>query len=89
MADAVVSCVIERLADLLIDEAKFLSGVKGQIENAKIKLQCMAAFLKDADDFMKRGDQRVRLLVVKVRDISYDLEDVIETYIFRVVLKKK
>ncbi|XP_062083752.1 putative disease resistance protein At1g50180 [Humulus lupulus] len=88
MAEAVVSCVIERLGDLLIDEAKFLWGVKGQIENAQSKLQCMSAFLQDADAFVRNGDRRVRLLVVKVRDTSYDLEDVIETYVFKVALKK-
>ncbi|XP_062083373.1 putative disease resistance protein At1g50180 [Humulus lupulus] len=88
MADAVVSCVIERLGDLLINEAKFLWGVKGQIENAQSKLQCMSAFLQDADATVKNGGETVRLLAVKIRDSSYDLEDVIETYVFKVALKK-
>ncbi|XP_062083805.1 putative disease resistance protein At1g50180 [Humulus lupulus] len=88
MEEAIVSYVVERLGDLLIDEAKFLWGVKGQIENAQSKLQCMSAFLQDADAFVRNGDQRVHLLVVKVRDTSYDLEDVIETYVFKVALKK-
>ncbi|XP_060967008.1 putative disease resistance protein At1g50180 [Cannabis sativa] len=84
MADAVVSFVIERIGDLLIDEAKFLYGVKGQVGNAKIKLQCMSAFLKDADALVRNGDERVRLLVVQVRENALDLEDVIETYVFKV-----
>ncbi|XP_062083394.1 putative disease resistance protein At1g50180 [Humulus lupulus] len=82
--EAVVSFVIERLGDLLINEAKFLYGVKGQVENAKIKLQCMRAFLKDADACVRNGDERVRLLVVQIRENSYALEDVIATYVFRV-----
>ncbi|KAF4359123.1 hypothetical protein F8388_005232, partial [Cannabis sativa] len=86
--EAVVSFVIERLGDLLINEAKFLYGVKSQVENAKIKLECMRAFLKDADASVRNGDERVRLLVVQVRENSYALEDVIETYIFKVALKK-
>ncbi|KAF4359246.1 hypothetical protein F8388_005355, partial [Cannabis sativa] len=84
MADAVVSFVIERIGDLLIDEAKFLYGVKGQVGNAKIKLQCMSAFLKDADVLVRNGDERVRVLVVQVRENALDLEDVIETYVFKV-----
>ena len=88
MEEAVVSFVIERLGDLLINEAKFLYGVKSQVENAKIKLQCMRAFLKDADASVRNGDERVRLLVVQIRENSYALEDVIETYVFKVALKR-
>ncbi|KAM6598102.1 hypothetical protein CsatA_008626 [Cannabis sativa] len=84
MADAVVSFVIERLGDLLIDEAKFLYGVEAQVGNAKIKLQCMSAFLKDADAWVTNGNERVRLLVVQIRENSYALEDVIETYVLKV-----
>ncbi|XP_062083901.1 putative disease resistance protein At1g50180 [Humulus lupulus] len=84
LEEAVVSFVIERLGDLLINEAKFLYGVKGQVKNAKIKLQCMRAFLKDADACVRNGDERVRLLVVQIRENSYTLEDVIETYVFKV-----
>ncbi|XP_062083802.1 putative disease resistance protein At1g50180 isoform X2 [Humulus lupulus] len=84
MAEAVVSFVLERLEDLVLSEAEFLIGIKDQVENAQTKLQCMRAFLKDADACVRNGDERVQLLVVKVRDTSYDLEDVIETYVFKV-----
>ncbi|XP_060967015.1 putative disease resistance protein At1g50180 [Cannabis sativa] len=85
MADAVVSFVIERIGDLLIDEAKFLYGVEGQVGNAKIKLQCMSAFLKDADAWVRNGtNERVGHLIVQIRENSLDLEDVIETYVFKV-----
>ncbi|GMN26914.1 hypothetical protein TIFTF001_001471 [Ficus carica] len=46
MEEAVVSFAIERLGDLLIAEAKFLYGVRGQVEDAKAKLQWMRAFLE-------------------------------------------
>ncbi|XP_060967013.1 putative disease resistance protein At1g50180 [Cannabis sativa] len=87
MADAVVSFVIERLGDLVISEAQFLGGVEAQVGNAQIRLQCMSAFLKDADALVRNGDERVRLLVVQVRENALDLEDVIETYVFKVALK--
>ncbi|XP_062083771.1 putative disease resistance protein At1g50180 isoform X1 [Humulus lupulus] len=88
MAEAVVSPVIERLGDLLLNEAKFLSGVKVQVKDAHTKLLWMRAFLKDADAHVRDGDERVRLWVVQVRDTSYDLEDVIETYVLKVVSKR-
>ncbi|XP_062083910.1 putative disease resistance protein At1g50180 [Humulus lupulus] len=89
LEEAVVSFVIERLGDLLINEAKFLYGVKGQVENAKIKLQCMRAFLKDADaQIRENGNETVRLLVAQVRENSCALEDVIETYVFKVALNE-
>ncbi|KAM6598100.1 hypothetical protein CsatA_008624 [Cannabis sativa] len=87
MADAIVSFVIERLGDLVISEAQFLHGVEAQVGNAQIKLQCMSAFLKDADAWVRNGDERVRLLVVQIRENSIDLEDVVETYVLKVALK--
>ncbi|KAF4374930.1 hypothetical protein G4B88_004681 [Cannabis sativa] len=84
MADAVVSFVIERLGDLVLSEAQFLGGVEAQVGNAQIKLQCMSAFLKDADAWVTNGNERVRLLVVQIRENSYALEDVIETYVLKV-----
>ncbi|XP_060967020.1 disease resistance protein RPP8-like [Cannabis sativa] len=88
MADAVVSFVIERLGDLVISEAQFLHGIEAQVGNAQIKLQCMSAFLKDADAWVTNGDGRIRLLVVQIRENSLDLQDVIETYVLKVTLKK-
>uniref|UniRef100_A0A803PX05 Uncharacterized protein n=1 Tax=Cannabis sativa TaxID=3483 RepID=A0A803PX05_CANSA len=89
MADAVVSFVIERLGDLVISEAQFLGGVEAQVGNAQIKLQCMSAFLKDADAWVRNGDERVRLLVVQVRENAYALEDVIETYVFKALKRNE
>ncbi|XP_062083814.1 putative disease resistance protein At1g50180 isoform X2 [Humulus lupulus] len=88
MVEAVVSPVIERLGDLLLNEAKFLSGVRVQVKDAHTKLLWMRAFLKDADAHVRDGDERVRLWAVQVRDTSYDLEDVIETYVLKVVSKR-
>ncbi|XP_062083815.1 putative disease resistance protein At1g50180 [Humulus lupulus] len=84
VSEAIVSAVVERLGDLLISEAKFLSGVRAQVEDAQTKLEFMRCFLRDADAHGRDGNAAVRLWVVKVRDTSYDLEDVIETYIFKV-----
>ncbi|XP_062083792.1 probable disease resistance protein RF9 [Humulus lupulus] len=85
---AIVDGVNQRLGNLLIEEIKFLFSVRDKVEKAKIKLQCILALLEDADTFVRNGDRRVYLLVVKARETSYDLEDVIEAYVFKVASDK-
>ena len=49
MAEAVVSGVVTRIGDLLVQEGKFLSGVRNQVELLQIELKLMQGLLKDAD----------------------------------------
>ncbi|CAN6566639.1 unnamed protein product [Malus baccata var. baccata] len=87
MAEAVVSMVIEGLKDSLFKEVKFLSGVSDQIEHAQTELLLMQGFLKDAD--AKQGDSEVvRIWVQIIREAAYDLEDVVESFALKVVLKR-
>ncbi|KAL5708354.1 hypothetical protein ACHQM5_019156 [Ranunculus cassubicifolius] len=88
MEEAFVSFVIERLGNALIQEAAFLKGVRGQFERLKKELINIQAFLEAAD--MKRcGDPRIRLWVVDVKDIAYDVDDIIDSYILKVASKRK
>ncbi|KAM5568325.1 putative disease resistance protein [Rosa sericea] len=88
MAEAVVSFVVERLGDFIIQEGKFLYGVSDQVELAKTELQLMKGFLKDADA-RQRDDETVRICVAKIREAAYDLEDVIEIYALKVACKSE
>ncbi|WJX80823.1 hypothetical protein P8452_63770 [Trifolium repens] len=49
MVDSVVTFTIERLSDLLIEEANLLSGVSDQIQKLQIELKRMQCFLRDAE----------------------------------------
>ncbi|PON83962.1 NB-ARC domain, LRR domain containing protein [Trema orientale] len=80
MAEAVVGFVIERLGDLLVKEAIFLSGVREQVEDAKSELERIKCFLEDADGRARRGDKSFRHHVAEIREEAYDLEDVIATF---------
>ncbi|KAB2614574.1 disease resistance protein [Pyrus ussuriensis x Pyrus communis] len=87
MAEAVVSMVIEGVTGALVEEVKFLGGVRDQIEHAQIELLLMQGFLKDAD--AKQEDNKVvRIWVQIIRDAAYDLEDVIESFALKVALKR-
>lgn len=80
MAEAVVSFVIERLSDLLLNEAKLLTGVTEEVEEAKSELQLIKCFLEDADLRARQGDKTLHNHVAEIREAAYDLEDVIATF---------
>ncbi|GMN67566.1 hypothetical protein TIFTF001_036625 [Ficus carica] len=83
LAEAVLSQVVERIAELLIHEAASLRGVGNDVENLQSELKWMKSFLKDADR-KQEHDERVRLWITEVRDVASEIEDSIETYIFKV-----
>ncbi|RWR75241.1 putative disease resistance protein [Cinnamomum micranthum f. kanehirae] len=78
--EAVVSFVVERLGNLLIEEAQLLLGVHDEVRLIERELRRMQCLLKDADAKQK-GDERVRNWVAEIRDLSYDADDIIDTFI--------
>ncbi|XP_050261694.1 putative disease resistance protein At1g50180 isoform X3 [Quercus robur] len=82
MAEAVVSGVVTRIGDLLVQEQKLLSGLGNQVERLQIELNLMQGFLKDAD-VRQDESESVRLCVAKIRDLVYDVDDIIGMYIFK------
>lgn len=83
MAESIVSFIAERVGQLLIEEAKFLLEVKGQVKDLQTELKRMQCFLKDADA-RQDEDEAVRNCVSEIREIAYDVEDVVEAYILKV-----
>ncbi|KAL0456770.1 UNVERIFIED_CONTAM: putative disease resistance protein [Sesamum latifolium] len=79
---------LETLGDLLIEEAKFLSSVSGQVEEVSDQLKAIHRFLKDAD---KRQDdsEMVRGLVRELRKLSIQAEDVLEKYAVQIASKRE
>ncbi|MCL7048937.1 hypothetical protein MKW94_021274, partial [Papaver nudicaule] len=83
MVDAVVSFAVGKLGDALIGEAYFVAGVGDQVKGLRDELKRMLCFLKDADAKDRQGDERVRHWIKDIRDLAFDAEDVIETYILK------
>ncbi|OAY46155.1 putative disease resistance protein At1g50180 [Manihot esculenta] len=83
MTEAVVSVAVERIAELLIQKAAFLRGVRGEIELLQAELKRMKCLLKDADR-SQHQDESVRNCVAEIRDLTYDAEDVIDTFLLQV-----
>ncbi|CAL2240444.1 unnamed protein product [Prunus armeniaca] len=80
--------MVQGLNSPIIQELKFLDGVGYEIEIGQTQLQIMQGYLKDAD--ARQGqNETIHIWVASVRDATYDLEDVIETFFLKVVLKRK
>ncbi|KAK9155458.1 hypothetical protein Sjap_002938 [Stephania japonica] len=56
MAENVVIAVINNLASFLVEEAKLLTGVRGEVESLKNELESIQAFLNDADAKAERDE---------------------------------
>ncbi|OMO54253.1 Disease resistance protein [Corchorus olitorius] len=83
MAEAIVTVVVERMVDLLAHEAIFLRGVGKEKGRLEAELERMKSALQDAD---RKQDQNQlsRTLVKQIREIAYEAEDVLDTYILKV-----
>lgn len=81
MAEAVLSFVLERIGEVL-EQIQLYKDVRQQVERARDELKRMQCFLKDADA-KEEGDMRVRNWVSDIRNVAYDAEDLIDTYIFK------
>ncbi|KAG8480192.1 hypothetical protein CXB51_024945 [Gossypium anomalum] len=80
MAEAIVSLAVERISELLIREAVFLKDVKEEVESLNTELKRMQCFLEDVDGEAEQ-DTRLRNRVSEIRDLAYDAEDVIDSFI--------
>ncbi|KAL5833951.1 hypothetical protein ACOSQ3_017625 [Xanthoceras sorbifolium] len=83
MVDAVVSYVVQRLGDFLIREAVFLRGVNNEVKWLKDELGWMQCFLKDAEE-KQYGDALISKWVSDIRELAYDIEDVLDTFHLKV-----
>nr|XP_023902034.1 disease resistance protein RPP13-like [Quercus suber] len=82
MADNVVTFLLENLTQLLTQEAKLLCGVEGQVKLLKNDLSLINVFLQKTAG--NRHDTLVKVLVSQIRDVAYEAEDVIDTFIVTV-----
>ncbi|KAJ4967893.1 hypothetical protein NE237_014594 [Protea cynaroides] len=83
MAESIVTFFIEKLSDLVTREASLLTGVDEQVDSLRNELEWIRSFLKDVDG-KRKDNERARLWVNQVRSISYDAENVIDEFIFKV-----
>ncbi|KAG8651375.1 hypothetical protein MANES_07G121100v8 [Manihot esculenta] len=80
MVEAFVSSAIERIVDVLVREASLLYGVRDEVQQLQTELNRIRCFLQDADSKQDQ-DERVRNWVAEIRDIAYEADDVIDSFL--------
>ncbi|TXG65564.1 hypothetical protein EZV62_006839 [Acer yangbiense] len=83
MVDAVVSFVVERLGDFLIQEAEFLGGVKKKVMWLKDELGWMQCYIANAEE-KQIDNPMLRKWLSDITEISYEIEDVLDKFILQV-----
>ncbi|KAK2640001.1 hypothetical protein Ddye_027796 [Dipteronia dyeriana] len=90
MAEIVVNLVIDKLGPLLVQEIKFLRGVRQEIEDVREELKSIRFFLKDAEkrsaieELEGNNNSDVQQWVAQVREVAYCIEDVLDEFAFTV-----
>ncbi|XP_058112035.1 disease resistance protein RPP8-like [Magnolia sinica] len=86
--ESIVQFAVQKLNDFVTQEADLLLGVDEQIISLRTKLEWMRAFLEDVDR-IGRDNKRFKIWVTQIRDVAYDAEDVIDSYIFNIEQKRR
>ncbi|GMY35971.1 disease resistance protein RPP13-like [Fagus crenata] len=87
MADSVVSFLLENLTQLLRQESNLLGGVQDQVRILHNELEMISVFLRSTEG--KRDDDSVKVVVSQIRDVAYEIEDVIDTFIVTATIHRK
>ncbi|KAJ4724322.1 Disease resistance protein [Melia azedarach] len=83
MVDALVSFVVQRLGDFLIQEAVFFREVRNEVKSLKKELEWMLCFVKDAEE-KQVEDVMIRQWVSDIRDVAHDIENVLDNFMLTV-----
>ncbi|XP_022893442.1 disease resistance protein RPM1-like [Olea europaea var. sylvestris] len=82
MAEGAVSFLLNQLATLIQEERQLLGRLDENVLDIQKQLEFMRAFLRVADA-EEDGDPQLQAWVKQVREVAYDAEDVIETFMLQ------
>ncbi|KAF7809696.1 disease resistance RPP8-like protein 3 [Senna tora] len=86
MAEVAVSIVVEKLSEMVVEQAvnavSVLHGVRDDVVNLKNELQWMQCFLREADAKQDQT-QLLRMWVSEIRDLAFESEQLIESYLYK------
>lgn len=74
-----INILLCKLGTVLIQEARLLGGIRGELQYMKDELESMTAFLQDLADRENRRKQ-VKIWMKQVREVAYDVEDCVDEF---------
>ncbi|KAL7205115.1 hypothetical protein ACSBR2_018103 [Camellia fascicularis] len=81
MALSAVELVIGRIVSALENEASLIGGVRDELNQLNHELTSMRSFLEDADKTTVQTEGE-KTWVANVRDLAYEVEDIIDEYMY-------
>ncbi|XP_028122291.1 disease resistance protein RPM1-like [Camellia sinensis] len=81
MALAAVGLLIGRIVSALESEASLIGGVRDELNQLKLEFASMRSFLEDADKTTVQTEGG-KTWVANVRDLAYEVEDIIDEYMY-------
>ncbi|CAG7895923.1 unnamed protein product [Brassica rapa] len=82
MAEALLPFAVERLWNLLVRETERFQGVEEQFKGLKDDVDMLRCFLKDAEA-KKHASEMVRNTIKDIKEIVFDAEDIVETFLLK------
>ncbi|KAL2939226.1 hypothetical protein RDABS01_007233 [Bienertia sinuspersici] len=80
MASSSIGSVAIYLGNLLLEEAQYLAAVEEKVKELQSELEWMQCFLMDIDKNQCK-DALLRKWVFEIKDLAYEVEDLIENHI--------
>ncbi|KAF3449643.1 hypothetical protein FNV43_RR10374 [Rhamnella rubrinervis] len=82
MAESVVTFLLRKLDTFAHENVKLLGGMWEDVGCVRDELERIRAFLRVADA-KEEGDEEIKVWVKQVRDVAYDMEDVLDEFLLR------
>ncbi|KAF7124289.1 hypothetical protein RHSIM_Rhsim12G0206900 [Rhododendron simsii] len=88
MADAAVEFLLDNLKQLVVYNAKLINNVRGEVDGLIKDLPLLKAIIEVSTE-TGREDDVVKALVSRIRDVTFEAEDVIDAYMVVATTQKR
>ncbi|XP_042479791.1 putative disease resistance RPP13-like protein 3 [Macadamia integrifolia] len=88
MAEIVVLTLVQKLGMLLADESHLLDGVEEEVDSLHRELILISPPLRNAD-MRSQENEGVKEWVTQIRDLAFEVEDLIDVFLDKVVRKRQ